>query len=71
MSETTPIESNQLIPSNKVREIPMKGWGSTDAAHSVLFTHGLGPCIGVTIFDPASKKALWVISQIPLSSPVP
>lgn len=47
---------NQLIDSDRVTEVAMKGWEASDESHTVLFTHGLGPCIGITIFDPATKR---------------
>lgn len=55
-NENTPQTHNQLIDPLRVTEIPMKAWGASDGTHTVLFTHGLGPCIGLTVYDPVTKK---------------
>lgn len=47
---------DQLIDPSRVLEVPMKSWEASDENHAVLFTRGLGPCIGITIYDTAKKR---------------
>lgn len=54
--ENTLPSPDHFIAPNRVLEVPMKSWAASDESHTVLFTHGLGPCIGLTVYDPATKK---------------
>lgn len=55
-NETVFQNHDQLIDPTRVLEVPMNAWKTSDESHTVLFSHGFGPCIGITVFDPLSKK---------------
>lgn len=55
-NENTRQTHNQLIDSLHAVEVPQNQWAQSDDNKGVLFTHGLGPCIGVTMYDPVTKK---------------
>lgn len=59
------MESLTLYPAyegfdtGQVQHVDMKTWASSSGDKPYLATHGLGPCVGVAVYDPGTKRG-WV-----------